>query len=186
MDHVLRSIETALELARSASPLDALASAQAIAGHLSEALPALRSPHPAGRIVVPTTTETISITDATTGNPTAAIPIQWPRDGLVVGLTGTVLEGDELSSWLSAKLEIEGVQQLITTGVAGAYVPLSLLRHPGAGGRYLPLAWPVYSNQRWTVTYQCERAVMPAGETQDLTGQLAFLFVEGRVPSANR
>lgn len=172
-----KSFYAALELARTAAsdPQAAVRDASNIARLLSAAAPSFRDDAAPTMLVTPTVVQSVVV--ANTGiTPTARIPIKWPRNGRVCGISGTVAQGHALTSHVTISLLMEGVSYLFTNGSGEGFIPLSILSGANANGlAYFPVDWRVTPQQNWTIQYSSMDPLPGAGSTT-YTPYAVFMF----------
>ncbi len=151
------AFERALSMARASvvDPRIASENAGSILSLLSVVAPSvLGAPIPT-RIVVPNSNPNITH-DTTTPVATDPIVIEWPRNGRLVGIVGTVAQGAEYRTKIGVQLQIAGEPSLITSGTSAAYASLANLSNAedGFNHRYLRFEKPVRKGDKWTITYK--------------------------------
>ena len=108
----------------------------------------------ANRIV--TVGNVTSVTHATT-TPTTGLPIDWPNIGRVLWIVGSVRGATSNDNYvtgmssLAFRIDIAGVQELVTNGSAGDFLVFSEA-FPSAGFR-MPISREVKQRERWFVYF---------------------------------
>jgi hypothetical protein len=172
------AIRQALHLATASTgnPTAAAANMAQIAALLSMLEPTITGTGSPDRVVVPESRTALVLTTSLPAD-SQRIRVNWPSNGMVLGISATVAEGADKANAVGMNLEIDGVAG-ITVGISGgggSFVPLSMFRSPDGGGMFLPMRKRVTSNQRWNVQYSVLRSVLASG-SETFTPVVGFLF----------
>lgn len=147
-----------------------------VASLLASAAPSWRGDPPATRIIVPVSFPIVTL-NAAGSTTTDFVDVNFPGAGRVVGICGTVAEGDDQRSMISLSLQIDGVAFLFSNGRGEGFVPLSMLSGYNANGlAWFPFEKEVTANSRWQVRFKSQRPAIAVAEI--FTPLVGFLYDE--------